>query len=95
MAAAAAVICNTVGRSQEVYRGLKEFFPGPDAGDGYPEFDLLHARYLFCDRDAGKAFAPAIWALGRESGREAGPPPRRPSWSPRRSSSKALTWILT
>jgi CRISPR-associated endonuclease/helicase Cas3 len=46
----AAVICNTVGRAQAVYRRLKEYFPAPDAGDGYPELDLFHARYRYKDR---------------------------------------------
>ena len=45
----AAVICNTVGRAQEVYRALKPYFPGT-ADSGEPELDLLHARYLFQDR---------------------------------------------
>jgi CRISPR-associated endonuclease/helicase Cas3 len=48
----AAVICNTVGRAQEVYQALKPFFPEKDAGDGAPELDLLHSRYLFGDREA-------------------------------------------
>lgn len=46
----AAVICNTVGRAQQVYQALKPYFPGL-ADDGLPELDLLHARYLFKDRD--------------------------------------------
>ena len=46
----AAVICNTVGRAQEVYRALKPYFPGI-ADDDEPELDLLHARYLFQDRE--------------------------------------------
>jgi CRISPR-associated endonuclease/helicase Cas3 len=45
----AAVICNTVQRAQEVYARLKPFFPG-EADDGWPELDLLHARFLFKDR---------------------------------------------
>ena len=40
----AAVICNTVGRAQQVYLALKPFFPEA-------ELDLLHSRYLFADRD--------------------------------------------
>src|SRR5262249_53976071 len=44
-----AVICNTVQRAQEVYARLKPFFPG-EADDGWPELDLLHARFLFKDR---------------------------------------------
>lgn len=46
----AAVICNTVDQAQRVYMALKPYFPSQDAGDGYPELDLLHARYLFGDR---------------------------------------------
>jgi len=46
----AAVICNTVRRAQETYLALKPYFPGT-AGDGEPELGLLHARYLFADRD--------------------------------------------
>ena len=46
----AAVICNTVRRAQEVYRALKPYFPGT-AEDGKPELDLLHAQYLFQERD--------------------------------------------
>lgn len=38
----AAVICNTVGRAQQVYQELKRYFPG--------EIDLLHARFLYKDR---------------------------------------------
>lgn len=45
----AAVICNTVQRAQEVYARLKSFFPG-EADDGWPELDLLHARFLFKNR---------------------------------------------
>jgi len=48
----AAVICNTVDRAQQVYRALKPYFTEQDAGDGYPELDLLHARYLYGDRQA-------------------------------------------
>ncbi|MBX3291564.1 MAG: CRISPR-associated helicase Cas3' [Acidobacteria bacterium] len=47
----AAIICNTVGRAQEVYDFLKadDFFSG-DASDGKPKLDLLHARNRFIDR---------------------------------------------
>lgn len=48
----AAVLCNTVARAQEVYVGLKTFFSQADAGDGWPELDLLHARYPFAEREA-------------------------------------------
>ena len=47
----AAVICNTVSRAQEVYAALKSYFPGNDAGDGCPELDLFHARYLYEARE--------------------------------------------
>ncbi|MBI3978205.1 MAG: CRISPR-associated helicase Cas3' [Chloroflexi bacterium] len=46
----AVVICNTVHRAQQVYRALKPFFGGV-ADDGLPECDLLHARFLFEERD--------------------------------------------
>jgi len=46
----AAVVCNTVDQAQRVYLALKPYFPEQDAGDGYPELDLLHARYLYGDR---------------------------------------------
>ena len=42
----AAVVCNTVGRAQEVYTLLKRYFrPGE-------ELDLFHARYPFGERDS-------------------------------------------
>ncbi|MEW5721733.1 MAG: CRISPR-associated helicase Cas3' [Thermodesulfobacteriota bacterium] len=46
----AAVICNTVDRAQKTYQALKPFFPAQDAGDGYPELDLFHSRFMFRDR---------------------------------------------
>ncbi len=46
----AAVICSTVDQAQKVYKALKPYFPGKDTGDGDPELDLLHARYLYKDR---------------------------------------------
>ena len=46
----AAVICNTVTQAQKVYLALKEYFVG-NADDGAPILDLLHARFLFKDRD--------------------------------------------
>ena len=46
----AAVICNTVDQAQKVYEALKHYFPVEMLGDGYPELDLLHARYLYGDR---------------------------------------------
>jgi CRISPR-associated endonuclease/helicase Cas3 len=48
----AAVICSTVDRAQRLYQALKPFFPEADAGDGFPELDLFHARYMFKDREA-------------------------------------------
>lgn len=46
----AAVICNTVDRAQKVYRALKPYFSEQDSGDGSPELDLLHARFLYGER---------------------------------------------
>lgn len=45
-----AVICNTVGRAQQVYRALALYFTG-NADDGGPVLDLLHARFLYQDRE--------------------------------------------
>lgn len=45
----AALVCNTVRRAQDVYEALKPFFP-ENADDGFAELDLLHARYMFRDR---------------------------------------------
>ena len=47
----AAIICNTVKRAQQVYQVLKQHFLEPDAGDGFPELDLLHARFPFAMRE--------------------------------------------
>ncbi len=46
----AAVICNTVGRAQQMYQSLKPYFPSL-GDDGLPELDLLHARFLFEERE--------------------------------------------
>lgn len=46
----AVVICNTVRRAQEIFRALTTHFTGT-ADDGDPELDLLHARFLFEDRE--------------------------------------------
>ncbi|MBI2936251.1 MAG: CRISPR-associated helicase Cas3', partial [Chloroflexi bacterium] len=46
----AAVICNTVDRAQQMYRALKPYFSG-QADDGLPELDLLHARFIFQERE--------------------------------------------
>jgi len=45
----AAIICNTVRAAQNLYEELKPHFPG-NASDGYPELELLHARYVYMDR---------------------------------------------
>lgn len=42
-----AVICNTVARAQEVYQSLCAYFA---TADDKPQFDLLHARFLFHQR---------------------------------------------
>jgi len=44
-----AVICNTVDHAQKMYQALKPYFPNI-ADDGFPELDLLHARFLHGDR---------------------------------------------
>jgi len=46
----AAVICNTVAAAQGMFMALKPYFPGT-ADDGLPVLDLLHARFLFGDRE--------------------------------------------
>ena len=61
----AAVICNTVQRAQEVYARLKPFFPG-EADDGWPELDLLHARFLFKDR--AERETRALIRFGKDDG---------------------------
>lgn len=63
----AAVICNTVGRAQELYAALKEYFPAQDAGDGWPELDLFHARYLFEGREERER--RALMRFGKPGGR--------------------------
>ncbi|MBI4320957.1 MAG: CRISPR-associated endonuclease Cas3'' [Chloroflexi bacterium] len=40
----AVVICDTVSRAQQTYLALRPFFTGI-GDDGWPELDLLHARY--------------------------------------------------
>lgn len=62
----AAVVCNTVDRAQQVYLALKPFFPGL-ADDGEPELDLLHARYLFEDRERREK--RSLLRFGREGAR--------------------------
>ncbi|MGH2532270.1 MAG: CRISPR-associated helicase Cas3' [Thermomicrobiales bacterium] len=69
----AAVICNTVRRAQETYRGLCRFF----AAD---ELDLLHARFPFEDREAREQ--QALVRFGKTGGQvttiEGERPVRRP-----------------
>ena len=77
----AAVICNTVDRAQRVYQALKPYFPETDAGDGHPELDLFHARYLFKDREARER--RALIRFGKpggkvDCGREGVKPVQRP-----------------
>jgi CRISPR-associated endonuclease/helicase Cas3 len=47
----AAVVCNTVGRAQEVYAQCRQAMPG-NAEDGSPVVDLLHSRFPFGQREA-------------------------------------------
>ncbi|MBW1987529.1 MAG: CRISPR-associated helicase Cas3' [Deltaproteobacteria bacterium] len=47
----AAIICNTVGRAQEVYQTLKFYFSDQDTESGEQELYLFHARYLFEERE--------------------------------------------
>ncbi len=54
----AAVVCNTVRRAQEVYQALKPYFEEA-------ELDLLHARYLFRDRDVREK--RALRRFGKDS----------------------------
>jgi CRISPR-associated endonuclease/helicase Cas3 len=61
----AAVLCNTVSRAQALYRALKPHFPDT-ADDGEPELDLLHARYLYEDRQEREA--RALLRFGRGEG---------------------------
>jgi len=77
----AAVICGTVDRAQRVYQALKPYFPEADAGDGHPELDLFHARYLFKDREAREK--RALLRFGKpdgtvDCGEEGVKPVRRP-----------------
>ncbi len=53
----AAVICNTVGRAQQMYRALSAFF------DPETELDLFHARFLFEDRERQEKLA--LWRFGK------------------------------
>jgi CRISPR-associated endonuclease/helicase Cas3 len=53
----AAVICNTVGRAQQMFRALSAFF------DPETELDLFHARFLFEDRERQEKLA--LWRFGK------------------------------
>lgn len=70
----AVVICNTVHRAQKMYQALKRYFTGL-CNDGYPQLDLLHARFPFEERYRrekrclvrfGKPGARVIGADGQE-----------------------------
>ena len=76
----AVVICNTVRRAQSVYRALKGYFPDL-ADDGEPELDLLHARFLYDERQKRerrtlRRFGKPGGTVADEQGREE--PVRRP-----------------
>jgi CRISPR-associated endonuclease/helicase Cas3 len=47
----AAIVCNTVGQAQSLYRELKPYFAGRTS-EGVPSLDLLHARFPFGERQA-------------------------------------------
>jgi CRISPR-associated endonuclease/helicase Cas3 len=47
----AAIVCNTVGRAQEVFEACRRSMPEV-AGDGAPVVDLLHSRFPFEEREA-------------------------------------------
>jgi CRISPR-associated endonuclease/helicase Cas3 len=47
----AAVVCNTVGRAQDIYKACRQMMP-EDAEDGAPVVDLLHSRFPFEEREA-------------------------------------------
>src|SRR5207248_4831100 len=67
----AAIICNTVDRSQRMFRALLPFFPG-QCEDGGPVIDLLHARFPFGRREERE-----LRSLGRFSKAGTGKRPRR------------------
>jgi CRISPR-associated endonuclease/helicase Cas3 len=46
----AAVVCNTVGRAQEIYEACRQTMP-EEAEDGAPVVDLLHSRFPFEERE--------------------------------------------
>src|ERR1019366_4744164 len=46
----AAVVCNTVGRAQDVYEACRQAVEG-NAEDGAPIVDLLHSRFPFEERE--------------------------------------------
>ncbi|MBM4285877.1 MAG: CRISPR-associated helicase Cas3' [Deltaproteobacteria bacterium] len=72
----AAVICNTVSRAQELYAALKKYFPSENAGDGWPELDMYHARFLFEGREEKEQ--RALLRFGKPGGRVGEKEVRRP-----------------
>ncbi|MGH2966463.1 MAG: CRISPR-associated helicase Cas3' [Solirubrobacterales bacterium] len=68
-----AVVCNTVGRAQDVYQGLAARLPGAASDDG-PLVDLLHARFTLDERAAREA--RTLRRFGRVA---AGANPQRPT----------------
>lgn len=71
----AGIVCNTVVRAQDLYRALRPFFPDR-ADDGDAELDLLHARYLFEDREARER--RTLRRFGKAEAMVDGAPVRRP-----------------
>lgn len=71
----AAVICNTVARAQAVHQALRPYFPDT-AADGSPELDLLHARFLYGDRQDRQQRALGRFGKAQEDG-ETSRRPRR------------------
>ena len=70
----AAVVCNTVRRSQELYRALKPYFGG-FSDEGEPVLDLLHSQYPFEDRQRRERRALARYGSSKD------PTVRRPQRS--------------
>lgn len=78
----AAVVCNTVGRAQQVFTSLKPFFR-EIADDGESELMLFHARYPFEERDWREKLAlarfgkPGAWIDAQGGGRREVKRPKR------------------
>lgn len=62
----AAVICNTVGRAQQMFQALRPYFSG-SADDGQPLLDLFHARFPFEER--AKREGRALTRFGKKGPR--------------------------